>query len=113
MTFNQQNKRHEQIGQADQHVELDNESGDALVIVDATVVEQVENEVMRLRTECPARRIVVLTASPTWQRARAAFAAGAMDYLPNTLDKKELRRIFDRLCRQPLPPWPAAIEADC
>jgi DNA-binding NtrC family response regulator len=77
-----------------------------IVMVDATVVENVEEYVSRLRTENPESRIVVMTASPTWTRARAAYQAGAIDYLPKTLSEEELRRNFKEILLRPLPPWP-------
>ena len=78
---------------------------DGLIIIDATAVEDVEELVSRLRTERPERRIVVVTASPDWVHARAAFEAGAADYLPKTLSPKQLLETFQRLLQRPLPPW--------
>jgi DNA-binding NtrC family response regulator len=77
-----------------------------IVIVDATVVDNVDAVVSGLRTEKPDSRIVVMTASPTWQRARAAFEAGAIDYLPKTMDEDEILSTFERIRNKPLPPWP-------
>lgn len=77
------------------------EEPDGLIIVDATNVEQFEKLVSQLCAENPRRRVVVMTASPTWQRARAAFESGAIDYLPKTLPADELRAAFEQLLRQP------------
>ncbi len=79
------------------------EEPDGLIIVDATNVEQFEKLVSTLCAEKPQRRVVVMTASPTWQRARAAFDAGAIDYLPKTLPIDELQAIFKQLLQEPLP----------
>lgn len=79
---------------------------DGLVIVDATFVDKVDAVVSNLRTERPDSRIVVMTASPTWQRARAAFEAGAIDYLPKTMEEGELVDTFRQILKKPLPPWP-------
>lgn len=79
------------------------EEPDGLIIVDATNVEQFEKLVLTLCAEKPQRRVVVMTASPTWQRARAAFEAGAIDYLPKTLPTDELQSIFKQLLQEPLP----------
>lgn len=76
---------------------------DGLIFIDATAVERAERLVAQLRLERPERRIVVLTASPTWKRARAAFEAGAMDYLPKTLPIEELRQAFRQALQNPLP----------
>ncbi len=62
----------------------------AIVIIDATVIENVPELVSRLRRQCPESRIVVATASPTWQRARDAFRAGAVDYIRKSWDSKEM-----------------------
>lgn len=79
------------------------EEPDGLIIIDATAVERAEQLVARLRSEHLERRIVVLTASPTWQRARAVFEAGAMDYLPKTLKVEELREAFQQALCNPMP----------
>jgi DNA-binding NtrC family response regulator len=77
-----------------------------IVIVDATTIEEVEFLVSRLRAKQPDCRIVVMTASPTWQRARAAFEAGAIDYIPKTLSQSELHDTFKQILQKPLPRWP-------
>jgi DNA-binding NarL/FixJ family response regulator len=76
-----------------------------IVTVDATYVKNVEKFVSSLRREKPDRKIVVITAAPTWQQARAAFAAGAIDYLPKTLPKRDLLRFYKDISRKPPPPW--------
>ena len=82
------------------------EEPDGLIIIDSTMVENVDDLVAALRHENPERRIVVMTASPTWQRARSAFEAGAMDYLPKTLQHEELLNTFRQILNRPLSPWP-------
>jgi DNA-binding NtrC family response regulator len=77
-----------------------------IVIVDATVVENVDAVVSGLRTEKPNTRIVVMTAVPDWQLARAAFEAGAIDYLPTWMDTEDMLKTFERIRNKPLPPWP-------
>jgi len=64
--------------------------GDAVVIVDATVVEKILDLIARLREQRPQARIVVATASPTWRRARDVLRLGAVDYIPKSLNKEEL-----------------------
>lgn len=77
-----------------------------MIILDATVVEDVEKIVFSLRSRHPNCRIVVITASPTWQRARQAFEAGAIDYLSKSLSLEELHKTFAQILTKPLPPWP-------
>jgi len=62
----------------------------AVVIIDAAAIEDVPALIARLRRQCPKTLIVVATASPTWQRARDAFQAGAVDYIRRSWDSKEL-----------------------
>lgn len=58
-----------------------------LVIIDAGEVADAVVLTTRLREENPGLRIVIATASPTWERARAALKAGAADYVDKTLDE--------------------------
>ena len=74
-----------------------------VVIIDAAKSERVESQVASLRAECPERRIVVVSSSPNWQLARAAFESGAIDYMTKVPTAKEL----DEISRRPLPPWQA------
>lgn len=94
------------VVRANQGLPLESREAESVIIIDATVVENVEKLVSSLRTESPQQRIVVVTASPTWQRARAAFESGAIDYLPKTLQPQELRNAFEQIIRRLLPPWP-------
>src|SRR6267378_3009134 len=74
----------------------DNHTHD-LMIIDATFTENVDALISEIRSAQPERRIVVVTASPTWQRARAAFEAGAIDYLPKSLSKTDLLNTLTRV----------------
>jgi DNA-binding NtrC family response regulator len=78
-----------------------------MVILDAAALQdEVEQPVSSLRTRYPGLRIVVMTASPTWQRARSAFQAGASDYLYKFLPQVDLQKAFRQILEKPLPPWP-------
>jgi len=94
---------HLSVAVAEGWADKNEEEPDGLIIVDVTNVEQFENLVSHLCAENPQRRVVVMTASPTWQRARAAFESGAIDYLPKTLTADELRVAFKHLLQQPFP----------
>ena len=79
--------------------------GTTVVIVDATVVDDMPALLSRLQQLSPSPRIVVATASPTWQRAREALRLGAVDYVPKTLDKGSLLAIMkDILVKSDRPP---------
>jgi len=91
------------VTSASKSVSLDDEELYGLIIIDATTVDRAEQLVSLLRLGHPERRVIVLTASPTWQRARAVFEAGAMDYLPKTLSTDDLREAFRQALRNPVP----------
>ena len=69
-----------------------------VVIIDASSVPYTAQLTHRLRVERPDTRVVVVTLSPTWRRARQALRAGASDYIYRYSDEKELRsRIMEVL----------------
>jgi len=77
-----------------------------LCVIDAAAVKAPDKLISQLRVQDPAARIVVMTASPTWRRARASFEAGALDYLPKNLNTEDLFRTIQRLLEKTLPPGP-------
>lgn len=74
-----------------------------LIIVDASVVEDVFELVADIRSRKLNTRIVVLSASPTWKRARDAFYAGATDYVGITLNEEKLRAAFRAALHKSVP----------
>ena len=68
-----------------------------LIIIDATAIEDVPGLIARLRAERLDPKIVVVTASPTWTRARSAFRAGALEYIRKSLNILELRATFENI----------------
>ncbi len=62
----------------------------AAVIIDAGVVNDPYALTLQVCTQRPGTRVIIVTASPTWQRARQAFQAGALDYVRKSLDEAEL-----------------------
>lgn len=62
-----------------------------LVVIDAGAVADAAALTAYLRVGNPTLRILIATASPTWERARAALKAGAVDYMDKTLDEVALR----------------------
>lgn len=71
------------------------------IIVDATVVEDAPDILSCILEQQPDAQIVVVTASPTWTRARAAFQAGAVDYIRKSMNPDELRVAFERILARP------------
>jgi DNA-binding NarL/FixJ family response regulator len=74
-----------------------------LVIVDAGYVHDVPELIFQLRSRRPRLRVVVATASPTWQRAREALKAGAADYIRKSLDRELLRSRIKTVLELPPP----------
>ena len=83
--------------------------GRLIVIVDATVIADALSLVSRLAQTYPGTPIVVATASPTWQRARDAYKAGAYDYVPKWWDPDQLRAVFQHLVDNFLGPDTMAV----
>ena len=68
-----------------------------LIIIDAAVFNDVEALVAALHRQQPTIPIVVVTSSPTWQRARRIFLAGATDYVQKSLDTNTLLKTFQAI----------------
>jgi DNA-binding NtrC family response regulator len=62
-----------------------------VLIIDSTTLTNVPHLVAFLREEKPTVPIVVATSSPTWDRAREVFLAGASDYVHKSLDEDAIR----------------------
>ena len=77
-----------------------------VIIIDAGAVRDPALLASHLRAQRPRTRIVIATASPTWQRARKALQAGAADYIRKSLDEKELYSKVQVVLNVPPPPWP-------
>jgi DNA-binding NtrC family response regulator len=68
-----------------------------LVILDAAVIDDVTVMVQNIRRESPTVPVVVVTNSPTWQRARQLFSDGANDYVRKSFDAGTLRSTFSKI----------------
>jgi DNA-binding NtrC family response regulator len=77
-----------------------------IVILDATLIDDVPLLISRIRAQRPDARVVVATASPTWTRAREAFYAGATDYVRKSLNKEEILSVIREVLTKTPPPWP-------
>jgi DNA-binding response OmpR family regulator len=65
-----------------------------LILIDATAIGgDVAGLVVQLRQELHRTPILVMTNSPTWQRTRQIFLAGATDYIRKPSDAKKLLEI--------------------
>jgi DNA-binding NtrC family response regulator len=73
-----------------------------LVIMDATEVGHVESLVAQFHRQLTKTRIVVATAAPTWQNARAAFRAGAIDYIRKYSEKDRLSAFLLEILAKPV-----------
>jgi len=65
-----------------------------VAFVDVASVLEMKRIVAGLRSVCPAGRIIVLDAAPSWRGVREAIGAGADDYRPKSYDADELRRMI-------------------
>jgi DNA-binding NtrC family response regulator len=73
----------------------DGDVGYALLIIDAAGISSDAGTVIEyLRAAFPRTPIVVATLSPSWERARQAFLAGAGDYIAKSLDREAIRNSF-------------------
>jgi len=69
----------------------------SLIIVDASGSRDIIGLVAALRQELPHIPIVIVTASPTWQRARQVFLAGATDYVRKSLNTEKILKTFQTI----------------
>jgi DNA-binding NtrC family response regulator len=68
-----------------------------LVIIDAAVVDDLNMLVQNIRQVSPDVPVVVVTNSPTWQRARELFTFGASDYVRKSFETGALKATFSRI----------------
>jgi len=61
-----------------------------VVVIDAGEVDHPEDLVLRLRSQRPLLRIIVVTSAPAWQLARRVLLSGATDCINKYADKKRL-----------------------
>lgn len=95
-----------QVGSEEEAIRLILQQSYDMIIVDATIVNDTPLLVSRIRAQRPDARVVVVTASPTWQRARDVFYAGATDYIRKSLNKEELLSAFQIALAKTPSPWP-------
>lgn len=74
-----------------------------LIILDTLEVNDPGEIVTHLRTGRPDAKILVLSSSPTWLRARHALLAGAVDYGLKTNQIEELRKKVENAMQMPAP----------
>ena len=61
-----------------------------VIVIDAENVEDVFLLISSIRILKVDAKIVAVTMSPIWRRAREAFRAGAVDYLRKSMNKEEI-----------------------
>jgi DNA-binding response OmpR family regulator len=61
-----------------------------VILLDWGVFKDPPAIIARLRERAPDSLLIVITASPTWRRARAALKAGANDYIRKTFNEQKL-----------------------
>ena len=76
------------------------------IIIDAGAVRDASQLAYHIQSRRPEVRLVVATASPTWQQAREMLQAGAADYIFKSQDENELRSEIQAVLKTPPPSWP-------
>lgn len=72
-------------------------------IIDSTYVEDVPGLIGHIRKSQPCARVLVVTSSPSWLRARDALKAGAVDYIKKSLDAENLRQSVEIALQRTVP----------
>jgi len=73
-----------------------------LALINAAAVPNVVKTIRQVRRSGPEVPVVVLTASPEAETAREVIRAGAANYLPLSVDEKEIRNSLSELLEQPI-----------
>ena len=68
-----------------------------IIMIDSGMIRDPIKLISQLRAEQPQAKIIVATASPTWQRAREVLQAGAVDYIRKSLDQAQLKSKIEAL----------------
>jgi len=79
-----------------------------LIIMDVWATPDIAESIAAIRQLQPDAKIVVASAGPTWKQARAAFDAGAVDFIVKSLDAEELQTSLQRARHIPTP-WRTKI----
>jgi len=90
-----------QIASEEQAVNMIFQNHYDVVIIDAGPVRDAVSLVSRARASRKGLRIVVVTASPTWLRAREVLLAGATDYIRKSLDEEEIQAFIKSMLELP------------
>ena len=80
-----------------------------LIIVDASTTQRTAQLIAMLRSLNRGGRIVAFTASPDWKEARELLKAGALDYVPKSVQGARLQEYFQTVLNSPS--QPAVVEA--
>lgn len=79
------------------------------ILVDATAVKDVPSLIVHMRDRQPDASIIVGTAVTNWKMARAAFQAGALDYIDQSRSPQELRVLLTRILEGQHDPFALSI----
>lgn len=77
----------------------------AFVIVDATYVQDVIPIIRTIRHHHRETRVLVVTASPSWKRARDVLKAGAVDYVKKSVDAAKVQQLIADALTKGQPVW--------
>ncbi len=80
-----------------------------MILVDATVVRDVPSLIAHIRDRLPEANVIVGAADLNWEMARAAFQAGALDYIDQSRSIRELRMLLARILEGQHDPFALSI----
>jgi len=68
-----------------------------VVIIDESQTLEHPQLIRSVAQRWPDCKIVIISETPEWRRARQAFQAGASDYLPSSSSAEEFNQLFSEL----------------
>jgi len=80
-----------------------------MILVDATVVQDVPTLIAQMRERQPDARIVVGAADLNWEVARVVFRAGGLEYIDKSTSPQDLRGLLIRLLEGQYDPFALSL----
>ena len=74
-----------------------------VIFIDAGGTDDAFSLTKKIRNLSIPTRIVIVTSAPTWQLARKAFQSGAIDYIEESFNHKELNTKLHAVLKMPIP----------
>jgi len=71
-----------------------------IVVLDFTAGEEELGVLKSIMQKHPHEQVIVVSATPSWQEARAAYRLGAIDYLNKSFDKAKLIEVVETVLKK-------------